>query len=429
MSPAARRGAQTAELAVEALGAQGDGIARHDGALVFVPYALPGERIRAALVPGEGGALRAERPIILTPSEDRQAPLCKPYGRCGGCTLQHLPDEAYAALKTAQVTEALRRQGLDTPVAPLLRLPARNRRRAVLAARRPRQGAGAVLGFHERGTHRVVDLTDCAVLAAPLWDAVAPLRALFARILPAGGAGGATLLAAEDGLDVVLRLPRWPELEALEDLADFAAALDIARLSVAAPGAEVSPVAARRPVRLSFGGVAVDVPPGAFVQASAEAEAHLAGAAASEVPEGRRVLDLYAGLGTFTFPLARHARVHAVEGDAQALAALQAAARRAGLADRLSGAVRDLMAAPLAGGELDGFDLALFDPPRAGARAQAAELAGSAIPRVIAASCNPASFARDARLLVAGGYRLLKVQPVDQFVWSSHVELFAAFAR
>jgi len=256
---------------------------------------------------------------------------------------------------------------------------------------------------------------------------VAPLREAIAAIAPAEGAATATL--SDSGVDLLLEQPALPTLAGLEALARFAQAQDLARLSWRVAAAVTpTPLAVRRTPRVIFSGVPVDLPAEAFLQASLEAERVLAAEVLEGVGTAERVLDLYAGLGTFTFALAQERAVHAVEGSPLSAAALAAAARRATLA-RVTSEARDLARRPFLPEELARFAAVVFDPPRAGAAAQCAMLAQSRVPRIVAVSCNPASFARDAATLVAGGYRLVELKPIDQFVWSPHVELVARFER
>jgi 23S rRNA (uracil1939-C5)-methyltransferase len=376
---------------------------------------VPGDRVRVALEDARGDGLAGRVVELLAPGAARTSPVCRHFGACGGCAFQHVAPEAYARAKRALVVEALARAGLgDAPVAPLRPLPPGTRRRARFAVRRGR------VGFQARASHDLVALEECAVLAPPIVALLPQLRRLR------GNTGYAVTLA-EAGLDLVVERAAAPDLAALEALAAFAETADLARLSWRAQG-EVLPVAQRRPVRVVIADVAVDLPPDAFLQATPEAEAALAALVLDGIGAATRVADLFAGIGTFTFALAGRARVHAVEAAPAALAALAGAARRAGLAQVMAEA-RDLENRPLEPAELGGFDAVVFDPPRAGAKAQARALARSAVPRVIAVACNPATFARDAAALVAGGYRLERVAPVDQFVWSPHVELVARFAR
>jgi 23S rRNA (uracil1939-C5)-methyltransferase len=423
--------AEEVELTVDSVGARGDGIAHHRGAPIYLPLTAPGDRVRARLGTARGEGRTGEVLELLTPGA-RAEPACPHFGSCGGCALQHLADDAYVRAKEAQVAAALRQHGVEAAeIAPLRRLAPGTRRRARLAVHRPRAAAAApLIGFSARASHRIVDMRACAVLHPALVALVAPLRRFAPSLWPSGSSGAATATLGDTGIDLLLDLATPPDLAALEALADFAAAQDLARLAWRTPDmAEPMPAAQRRPPRIVFSGVAVELPADAFLQASAEAETVLVAEVLAGIGAAHRVADLHAGLGTFSFALAARAQIHAVEGDRAALRALTAAAARAGLAGRVTGECRDLEARPLLADELDRFDAVVFDPPRAGAKAQSAALAASAVPRIVAVSCNPASFARDARLLVDGGYRLVRVQPIDQFVWSPHVELVARFER
>jgi 23S rRNA (uracil1939-C5)-methyltransferase len=411
-------------LRVERVGVRGDGVAHHRGVPVYLPFTAPGDLVRVVLGEGKGARVLA----IETPAE-RAAPRCPHFGACGGCALQHLPDAVYAETKAAWLATALAQQGLGDVAleAPLL-LPPGTRRRARFAMRRPRDPkAPAEIGFLARASHRVVDLRHCAVLDPALTALAQQLRAFAPRILAPGGKGTATATRAEAGVDLLLEFDDAPDLAGLEAFAEFAHGADLARLSWRNEGLAPVPVAERRPVRLTFGGIAVDLPPGVFLQASPEADAALAREVSAAVSGARHVADLYAGIGTFTLPLAASARVHAVDGAADAVAALGAAIRRAGHDGHVSLERRDLAARPLQPDELARFDAVVFDPPFAGARTQSAALARSTVPTIVAVSCNPATFARDARILVDGGYRLIAVQPVDSFLWSANLELVARF--
>jgi 23S rRNA (uracil1939-C5)-methyltransferase len=418
----------TVELTVERVGARGDGIALYAGKPVYLAFTAPGDRVRARL-----GAPRDEGRLgtvveILAPGA-RQAASCPHFGACGGCALQHLSDDAYGAMKQEQVRAALARRGLDAgALEPLRRLPSGTRRRARLALHRPRKGP-ARAGFHVHESREIVDMRVCTVLHPALVALVAPLRELAERLLRPGEDGAAQLTRVDSGLDVLLELPRVPDLAALETLAGFADANDLARLAWRVGEQAPTPAAERRPSRAVFAGVAVDVPGDGFLQASAEADSVLTALVLEGVGPATRALDLYAGVGTFTFALAARATVHAVDAARHAIAALASAAARAGLGGRVTTEVRDLEMRPLMTDELQRFDAVVFDPPRAGAKSQAPALARSRVSRLVAVSCNPATFARDARALVDGGYRLTRVVPVDQFLWSPHVELVAWFER
>ncbi|HUK58673.1 MAG TPA: 23S rRNA (uracil(1939)-C(5))-methyltransferase RlmD [Stellaceae bacterium] len=414
-------------LEVASLGVRGDGIAEHEGERVFLPFTLPGDRVRARLGPRHGDG-RAGTVLSFEVEAPRAEPRCPHYGLCGGCALQHVPAEIYAASKQAWLEVALTRHGLrEAPIGPIRLLPPGTRRRARLSLQRA--GAAVEAGFQARGSHRIVDMRACDVLHPRLVALVAPLRRLAGHILAPGAAAAATMTLVETGIDLLLDLAREPDLAALETLAEFARAEDLARLAWRVRGERPVPVAQHRPVRVTMGGVAIELPYDAFLQASAEADVALVEAVVAAAAGARRVADLFAGVGTFTFPLVSFAAVHAVEGDDAALAALKAAAARAGLGARVTAEARDLAARPLDPAELAKFDCVVFDPPRAGAMAQARALAASSVPHVVAVSCNPATFARDAKILVAGGFRLTGIAPFDSFIWSPHLELVAAFMR
>lgn len=414
-----------AELTIAEVGARGDGIAVHDGMRVFVPLTVPGDRVRVRLGEAKGEGVRGDLQDLLEPGPGRGDPACRHFGACGGCTLQHMDDAAYAAWKVAQVGAALARVRLDgVPMAPLARTAPGARRRARLAALR--KGRTVRLGFNERLSHRLVDLAACPVLVPRLEGLIAPLRAALADVLADGQGCDAVLTDLDGGVDLLLVGPRTLDRAAREALVAFAESAGVARLSWQPDDhGAAEPVAHRAPVVARFAGGAVVPPPGAFLQASAAGEAALVAAVQEGVGPVARVADLFAGLGTFSLPLAQRAAVHAVEGDAAAVAALGRAVQ--GL--RLTAERRNLFDDPLTAKELARFDAVVFDPPRTGAPEQSLWLAKSTVPTVVAVSCNPATLARDLRTLVDGGYRIESVTPIDQFLWSSHVEVVAVLRR
>ncbi|MDJ0893755.1 MAG: 23S rRNA (uracil(1939)-C(5))-methyltransferase RlmD [Alphaproteobacteria bacterium] len=416
------------DLTIAEIGARGDGIAFQAGEKVFVPYTLPGERVRARLSPGHG-ATRASVVEILAPAETRVDPPCPHFGRCGGCALQHMAEPAYAAWKQAQVVTALARQGLeDVPVAAPILSPTGSRRRAALKAVRLRDRI--VLGFNARLSREVVDVAAaCPILDARLEALLPKLKDLLATVMTEVRRFGLITTVTDSGIDLVVVSEGEPSAADREHLAGFAEAEGLARISWRAPQGAPEPVIQRHPVTQDFGGVPVALPPDAFLQATRDGEAALLAFILEAVQDAERIADLYAGCGTFSFPLAKIARVHAADGAAPLIAAMRTAANTHGLAGRLEAEIRDLARRPLSAAELTRFDAVLFDPPRAGAKPQAQEIASSTVPTVVAISCNPATFARDARILVDGGYRLVRIQPVDQFLWSHHLELAALFRR
>ncbi|HSK41449.1 MAG TPA: TRAM domain-containing protein [Arenibaculum sp.] len=419
-------GKRQAELTVERVGGRGDGLATLDGQPVFVPLTVPGDRVRVRIEGARAGGLAAQVLELIEPGPSRVDPVCPLFGRCGGCAVQHLDQASYTAWKRSQVTVALNRAGLGhVPVAAVVTTPPGRRRRATFAAKRA--GGRVVLGFNERFSHWIVDIERCPVLDPAVVTLLDPLRAVLETVLSDGPPVDVSVTILESGPDILVTGGAEPDLRAREAWAAFAADADVARLSWRRDGrAPAEPLAHRRPAVIRFADVPVPVPAAPFLQASPEGEAVLAGLAVEALEGAVRVLDLFAGVGTFTFPLAGHARVHAVEGDGAAFEALSSAAKRHA---RVTAARRDLFTDPVPAAELDRFDGILFDPPRAGAAAQAAEMARARVPVVVGVSCNPATFARDARTLVAGGYGLEAVVPVDQFHWSAHLELVGVFRR
>ncbi len=427
-------GGKQAELIVEGLGGRGDGLASFEGRPVFLPGVLPGERVLARMVSPKAGGFRGEVVELLETAPERVEPSCPHFGPCGGCALQMMAPEAYRDWKAELARDALARKGLEADViAPLTSVPPQSRRRAVLAAQRLAGGGPdgrVVVGFHEQLSHRIVDLSACAILRPALFALIEPLRGLLTSVLPPKASADLYLLEAENGVDLMIATQGEPGLAAREVLAAFAEAQDLARLSWQSHGQEVELIAQRRHPLVTMGAVAVEPAPGAFLQATAEGEAALAQAVLDFLGDcSGRFADLYSGIGSFTFPLAAKGTVQAYEGDGAALAALQAAANRAGLGGRVSGEQRDLARQPLRPEELAGFDALVLDPPRAGAKEQAAMIAASGLERVVMLSCNPNSFARDARTLADAGFRLKELRPIDQFLWTGHLELAALFSR
>ncbi|MDE1148878.1 MAG: class I SAM-dependent RNA methyltransferase [Azospirillaceae bacterium] len=417
------------EIEVESVGALGDGVAHWQGHRLFVPQTLAGDRLMVRLTQPRGEGWLTEPVSLLAEGPGRADPACRHFGLCGGCTLQHLDADTYGAWKVEQLRYALSRAGItDVPMAPLARTPAHARRRAVLAG--ARRGRRMWLGFNERASHRLVDIAECAVLAPRLMDLVAPLRALLLDLLPDEHTLDVALTLLDDGPDVVLMGLPQPDFAALEKLGAFAQEHDLARLTWSKrPGAPVEPIALTRTGVVRFGPVAVSPAPGSFLQASAEGEAALVAEALAGAEGAARIADLFAGSGTLTFPLSTLAPVHAVESDGVAITALEAAARLPSGAHPVTVERRDLFKEPLSPAELSAYQAVVFDPPRAGAISQATALAASSVPVVVAISCNPVSFARDAALLLGGGYVLERVVPVDQFLWSPHLEVAARFRR
>lgn len=402
---------------IERLGVKADGIGMGPGGPAYVPFTLPGESITA-----ERQGQRARATAILEASPERQAAPCPHYTHCGGCDLQHASPALYADFKRDLVVEALRRAGLDAPVHAMVPTAPGTRRRAVFSA--TRAGTRILFGFHEAMSNRIASIDTCLVLKGEIVSALPALRKLAEGLVARKGETRLTVTLAGTGLDIAVETGQTLSEPLRARATQIALSSDFARLSV---NGEI--VIEPRPPVVLAGDVPVLLPAGAFLQAVAGAEAEMARLALAHLQGCRQVADLFCGVGTFAFRLARHHATHAVENDASSLAALDRAQRAASGLKPLTSERRDLFRRPLTAKELKRFDGVLFDPPRAGAEAQARQLAESSVRRVVAVSCNPLTLARDARILVDGDYRLTEVTPIDQFLWSHHVEAVALFER
>ena len=405
-------------LRIQRLGAQGDGIAEHEGRQVFVPHALPGETIEAEI---EGTRARVLR--ILDAATDRAPARCSHYGECGGCTLQHLPADLYRTLKRDLVTNALSFEGIKATVDDVIVIPPATRRRAVFAAHR--QSKQVVVGFHGKRSHHIIGIRDCAVLTPGLLALIPRLSQLAAIAAPPKDALTITATETLSGFDIALTgAPKTLSADDRAHLVQIAGALGLARLSLNGD-LEME----RVPPQLRVGNADVRPGPGGFLQATRESEAAMLALVQQAVGDARRIVDLFSGAGTFSLPLAATATIHAVESDELALAALHLMARKATGLKPVTIEKRDLFRRPLVRTELKRFDAAVIDPPRAGAEAQTRELAASDVKRVAMISCNATTFSRDLKIMLASGWRVIRITPVDQFLWSAHIEIVAALER
>ena len=403
-------------LTIDRLGRRGEGVAQGPDGLIFVPYALAGETVIAE-IDGPRGTLIE----VLTPSPDRIAPVCRYYSRCGGCAVQALREETYAQWKRGLVSEALQRVGLHAEVAALIDAHGAGRRRATFHARYP-QGR-AKTGFTQARTHDIVEILSCPVLAPSLDTALPAARALAQTLAASDKPLDILVTATASGLDVDLKGHGPLGEAATQRLVKIALAHDLARLS---NHGEV--VVSNRTPMLTMGKVMVAPPPGAFLQATESGEDILAAKVCGHITGAKHVADLFSGIGTFALRLAEFAKVDAFDLEESALQALAKAACVKGL-HQVAVTPRDLFARPLRPAELERYDAIVFDPPRAGAEQQAKALAASQVPLIVAVSCNPDSFARDAAILCAGGYQITEVEPIDQFRHTPHVEIVAGFRR
>ena len=411
----------TERLTISRIGHRGDGVVETAEGAVFVPYALPGESVEVEPVPGHPDRRHLLR--VETSSAERVAAVCPHFGECGGCAVQHWQTDRYRAWKRETVVQALKAVRLEAPVGDLIDAHGEGRRRAVLHARRRGHDILSV-GFAAARAHRIVAIDRCPVLAPSMDGAIAAAWALAEALAPADKPLDIQVTATDGGLDVDVRGSGPMPPQRATALARLAEQLKLARLT-----RHGEMIAQRRAPTVRMGKASVALPPGAFLQATATGETVLARLVVEYAGAAKTIADLFCGAGPFALRLAERARIRAVDVDAAAIAALrQAAANTSGLKP-VEAEARDLFRRPFQPDELKRIDAVVFDPPRQGAEAQARQLAASPVPVVVAVSCNAATFARDARLLVDGGYSLTAVTPVDQFRYSPHVEIAAKFVR
>jgi len=401
------------QIEIQRLGLHGDGIA--DGP-IYVPLTLPGETVEGDIV---GDRLSNMR--VVTPSEHRVKAPCRHFKSCGGCQLQHASDAFLADWKVEVVRQALAAQGLETDLRPIATSPANSRRRAVFSARRTKKAA--LVGFHARASDVIVEVPDCQLLhpdLLPACDVIAHLAQIGSS---RKGELNATVTLSDAGLDLSIVGGKELDGPLLARMAQEVERFKLARLTW---NGEV--IATRVSPAQNFGAASVVPPPGAFLQATNEGESALLSAVECAITQGDSGIDLFAGSGTFTHPLASQYRMHGVEGEKAMIEALDAGWRKSQGLKQVTSEARDLFRNPIVAEDLN-FDFAVIDPPRAGAEAQVAELAKSDLAEIAYVSCNPVTFARDAAVLSKAGYHLDWVQTVDQFRWSSHVELASRFVR
>lgn len=408
-------------LLIDHVGHRGDGVAFIAGQAIFVPRALAGEEVMVDPVPGQPD--RRQLLDVTRPSLDRIAPFCPHFGQCGGCAIQHWQPQAYRTWKRQLVVDTLRQAGLDCAVNDLVDAHGAGRRRLVAHARRGQQGHLRV-GFAAGGSHEIVAIERCPILDPALDGAFEVARALANALGSVGKPLDIQITATANGIDIDVRGSGPLAAPAMVELSNLAARHRIARLT--RHGELV--VMHNAPV-IRMGPADVTLPPGSFLQATTAGEEALAALVSAHCKGAKHIADLFCGVGPFSLRLAERARVTACDSDAGAVAALQKAVTATRGLKPVKASVRDLFRRPLVPQELREFDAIVFDPPRQGAQAQVKQLASSKVPVIIAVSCNAATFARDARVLIDGGYRCEDVTPVDQFRHTPHIELVARFTR
>ncbi len=405
---------------IDALGAGGDGIARTDSGAVFIPFTCPGDTVKIAREKNHGTII-----ALTDSSPHRRQPACRHFGpdgengTCGGCSVQHLNDATYQTFKRDLVVMAMKSKGIDCDIDPLITCQPGERRRAVFAARRTEKGL--LLGFNQASSHHIVAISECPVIHDSIIGKLEDIRRIGLSLATDSAVFRISVLTTLTGLDIAVDgLRKLPEKQRHKAIETALSVKGLARLSVDSE-ILVEPI---KPT-LKFGSADISPPPGAFVQATLSAENVMAEMVCNIVGKSKSVADLFCGSGTFALRLATKAKVHAVEMEEKPLAALQAGLRGQQGLKPVTVERRDLFRRPLTAQELKKFDAVVFDPPRAGAESQVKELARAKVPKIAAISCNPVSLARDLLLLVDAGYRIKKITPVDQFLWSPHVEVVA----
>lgn len=414
----------TQTVKIQSLGAQGDGIAHCPEGTVYVPFTLPGETVAIARVKDQGTIMS-----MTEASPDRREPACRHFGpdgkngTCGGCSLQHVQDEPYHDFKRNLVVAALRSKGLDVEVDPLVICRPGERRRVVFTARKTEKGL--LLGFSQANSHHIVAIEECPIAAPAIVSRLDAIRAIGLPLASNAEPFRITVMETLSGLDIAVDGIKSVNDKQRRALTETVLSMrGIARVSLSG---EIL-IEPQKPV-IEFGSVKVAPPAGSFVQATKVAEEAMAERVVAHVGKSKRIADLFCGTGTFTLRLARVGKVHGVEAEDKPLKSLDFAARNTPGLKPVTTERRDLFRHPLIAKELKLYDAVVFDPPRAGAEAQCKELARSTVKKIVAVSCNPLSFARDLSILVEGGYRITSVTPIDQFLWSPHVEAVATLEK
>lgn len=402
-------------LEIDELGAKGDGVAT-DG--TFVPFTLPGDVVEV----DDQEFAQSLLPNIVSPSPHRIEPQCKHFGTCGGCALQHFEHGEYLNWKRQQVVNAFTNVGIDVDIDPCIPTSIGNRRRATFSA--ITTATGTIFGFLARQSHEIVEITQCPILTTRISKRFDGLRQLAKLAVPASEQIKLAVLACDNGLDIAIEAETPLSERRRKAIIDWAVAAGQVRVSF---GGEI--IIQTIVPKLTIGPAILTPPPGTFVQAVAEAEQHMASLVVAHLKKSKKVLDLFSGVGTFALQLLPKSSVHAVEFEKTALASLEDSQKSLSGTKTLTIEARDLDRRPLLVSELETYTGAIFDPPRAGAELQVRELAKSRITKIAAVSCNPTTLARDAKILIDAGFKLIKVTPIDQFLFSTHVEMVALFER
>lgn len=417
------------ELLIASLGGMGDGVAEVRDAVIYVPFACPGDRVLAQINAVEKSYYRATIKEILQPSPIRQIPPCAHFGECGGCALQHINQQTYRNFKRETLRNVMQRLGYDPEkVCNLVAVEQGARRRAEFKVSMHKERVN--VGFLARKSTRVIDIAMCPVTDSAITGLLPPLRECIASLKKPGNVKAISITNASKGLDVLLTTAAPLSASDQEKMAAFAQKHRILRLISQNVSRETCRIYEQNEIHAVFGGIPVELPARAFLQATEKGQQVITDFILKHLDGFRSIADIYSGCGTYSFPLVQAGhRVTAYEGDIDMVTAMHNAIHRHGLEHKISAHIRDIFRSPLTAMELKRFDAIVINPPRNGALPQAERLAESGSRRIVMVSCNPATFARDAACLKASGYDLLEAIPIDQFLWSHHLELAAAFSR
>ena len=412
---------------INELGGLGDGFATHEGRRIVVPYTMPGDTVSIEIKGNSKDIARGSLVEIVTPSKERKPPVCRHFSVCGGCSLQHLPDNMYATLKQQMLQTAVSRAGYDPSVVlPIARIPANTRRRAIFKVSATRQEVN--IGYYEASSHVLLPIDECPLLTPEIWELIPELQAVIPKLAHPEDVTEISITLSDTGLDVIIITDPPAQVPDTLHLTEFAETHDISRISWHWQKG-ITTIVLRRPVQLMLGDIAVTLPVRYFLQATKEGQMLITSMITEATKDSAKIIDLYAGCGTYSFPMSAYAHVNAVEGDVSMIHSMQNAISEVGLKQKLLATHQDLFRQPYNKSELSSYDAAVINPPRNGAETQMSQLAQSRTPIIVMVSCNPNSFQRDAGLLRTGGYKLEKALAIDQFLWSSHLEIVAVFTK
>jgi 23S rRNA (uracil1939-C5)-methyltransferase len=414
-----------ATVTVTTLGGLGDGVATYNNKPLFIPKACAGDQLEVRIVHENRDGLQGLITRVIEAGPFRREAPCRYFDHCGGCTLQQLIPDAYRQFKANMLHGALERAGFPDPQSEVVFVPPHSRRRVEFKVKH--DGNSVALAFHDLRSHTPTVIDECLLLMPSLQALIAPLNARLSAQDFSHALYSVGLTQADSGIELLLTFKNY-DVSALPSLEPLAKDLGLARIAARTPESKAVVLAQIAPVEMQLGGYEVALPPESFLQATREGQAELTRTALEATQNAKAVVDLFCGIGSYSFPLSHHAKVHAVELDASMVATLSASVKRHGL-NNISAQARDLFKQPLSAAELSPYSAAIVNPPRLGAKAQSEQIAASKINSVVMISCNPATFARDAAILKKAGFTMTSVRAMDQFLWSQHLEIVAVLQR